>query len=661
MHEVGLHRLQGAGEEQMFTFGVMGASQGEEGYELAKMAYEMNSPFTVALIDMRMPPGWDGLTTAQKLRELDPRIFIVIVTAYTDRSIEEIQEVLQFDALLIYKPFTGDEIFQLARTLCISWNNRQQKQEAFDEIERLASYPQESPCPILRFSEEGELLYRNPHSDPILSLMDVTVPGDRLTGAWAKRVRSVYQDGRVLEVEVGNGDSFFLVTLAPIHERSYINCYVTDITRRYLLNRQLTYQARHDPLTGLTNRNEFLRKLNLVMRRIQDQGGEYAVLYLDLEHFKEVNDTAGHLVGDQTLQTLSGYLLNELKDGDILCRIGGDEFAMLLYNVTVDQARGVARRIGNAVRKNRYEWRGLEFKLDVFIGIAMLRKDYLTDAREVINRADQACYAAKEMEGGDRTYIYHLDQQEVEDQSQAVVLANEVREAISNGQFQLYLQPVEMRGRGTADPVHHEVLLRMESNGGDVVSPVDFLPNSERFDLVPALDRWVVTHTFKRLKGATDGNSYSINLSGGTLVSEGFNLFVRDQLKRYGVVPKTIVFEIPESIAYQQMTMVQRFISEMHELGVRVAIDNYGSMDRSFSSLQKLPVDMIKISGRLSQGVIHNPLELAMIKSILHVGEVLGLEVAATSVENREIAEALVNVGVHYLQGFHIGRPVQWV
>ena len=243
--QIGLPVLEDENQRQ-FEFELMSATQGEEGVEFARMAVEMKRPFAVAMIDMRMPPGMDGLQTATELRKLDDRILIVIVTAYTDRSIEEIQKVLNHDAILVYKPFTGEEIFQMARTLCISWNDREEKQEAYREIERLATYPEENPSPILRFSAEGELLYCNPHSEGLLKMMEVAEVGEQLKGAWLKRIRLVYQGGQALYVEVAGKSIFYQLTLAPISDRGYINCYAQDITRRYLLNRQLTYQARHD-------------------------------------------------------------------------------------------------------------------------------------------------------------------------------------------------------------------------------------------------------------------------------------------------------------------------------------------------------------------------------------------------------------------------------
>ncbi len=640
------------------------AQQGEEGVELARFAFEMGRPFAVALVDMRMPPGIDGLQTAERLREIDPDIYVVLVTAYTDRSVEEIQQTLQYDAMLLYKPFTADEILQLIRTLCISWNNRREKEEAFLEVERLASYPQEHPSPVLRFSESGELLYHNPHSGEVLAMMEVDRPGERLVGSWLKLIQAVYQDGRGLEIEVGNGDHFYLFTLAPIHDKGYINCYVQDITRRYTLNRQLSYQARHDPLTGLPNRREFIRKLNLTIRRVHEEGGEHALLYLDLEHFKQINDTAGHLVGDQVLQTLSGHLLNELKDGDILCRIGGDEFSMLIFQVTPEQAYKVGQRFCAAVQKNIYQWQGLEFSLDVNVGIAMVTQENLSDAKEMINRADQACFVARE-KGRDqeRIHLYQQDRLADEVENEAVVLAGEVRDAITSGYFQLYLQPIAARANASSEQLMSEVLLRMTSSSGKVVAPAEFIPNSERFDLMPLLDRWVITETLIRA-GQEDHlgseHRYSINLSGSTLVSEGFVLFVRDQLEQHRVRAANIIFEIPESVVYSRMSAVQRFITEMHKLGVLVAVEGYGSVDRSPLNLQKLPFDLIKIDARLTQGVTHNQVERALLESIQHIGLMLGMELVATAVEDEKTAGALDRIGVQYQQGYLTGKPRPW-
>lgn len=652
------------GLSQKFEFELLSATQGQEGVELAKMALEMERPIAVALIDMRMPPGWDGLRTAQELRKLDERILIVIVTAYTDRSVEEIQQVLSHDAMLIYKPFTGEEIFQMSRTLCLSWNDRVEKQAAFEEIERLASYSKENPSPILRFSDSGELLYHNPHSAPALEMIGISEVGEFAPNAWLKRIRSVYEEGKPLEIEVAGNKVFYLVTLVPIGKRGYINVYAQDITRRYLLNRQLTYQARHDSLTGLINRRELVRKLNLLLRRVQDQGGEHAVLYLDLDRFKEVNDSAGHLAGDRLLRDLSSSLLNEVKDGDVLARIGGDEFCMLVYNVNAEQARSVGLRIHKAVKRHAFSWKGREFHLGVSIGVSMTSRESLTDADEVLNRADQACYAAKELnETHGRVYVHHKDSPIAEQQSAVLALAAEVRQAIERDRFQLHLQPIRAVNSVDETPPIHEVLLRMESETGEVISPADFIPGSERFDLMPVLDRWVIEQTFKRIvqQGEAHRAVYSINLSGLSLAGDGLELFVRDKLAEYGVSAEFLIFELTEVVAYKQLTMVQQFIREMQRLGIRVAIDDYGGVASSFTSLQKIPADMIKIDSRLVRGVIHNKVEHSIVESVHRVSSVLGMECVAVGVENPETVEALSRMGINYLQGFEIGKPELWV
>ena len=558
---VGVSMDEGVGS-QKFPFRVSSATQGEEGVQLANMACEMGQPFAVAMVDMRMPPGWDGLRTAEELRKIDENIYIIIVTAYTDRSVEEIHGILKRDALLIYKPFTSDEIYQLARTLCISWNDRQDKCDAFEEVERLASYPEESPGPVLRYSSQGELLYANHNSDSILSMMGALEVGDVLVGAWLKRIKSVYEDGRMVEIEAASGSQFFLFTLAPIPAKGYVNCYAKNETRRYLLTRQLTYQARHDSLTGLINRGEFIRKLNLVLRRIRAQNEAHALLYLDMEHFKDINDTSGHIAGDNVLQELSNMLLNEVKDGDVLSRIGGDEYAMLVYNVNSDQARSVGGRINRAVEKQIFRWKGEEFRLGGNIGVAMIDQNNLGDAQELLNRADQACYAAKEL-GGDHgnIYVYDLDRSVSEQRSEAIELANEVQEAIHKHNFQLYLQPLLYTGVQQQGEMRYEVLLRMENSSGELVNPALFIPESERFDLAAQLDYWVIENGFKRIAEKSEDQSvYIFKISESTLIEEGFELFVRDQIESLGVDPAHLIFEITEEVAYTHMMVFQHFI-----------------------------------------------------------------------------------------------------
>jgi EAL domain-containing protein (putative c-di-GMP-specific phosphodiesterase class I) len=338
---------------------------------------------------------------------------------------------------------------------------------------------------------------------------------------------------------------------------------------------------------------------------------------------------------------------------------------MLVYNVTVEQARTVGQRISGAIKRHIFPWKGREFHLGVSIGVAMVNPENLTDADDVLNRADQACYAAKELsEALGRVYVHHRDRDVSEQQSEALALASEVRSAVDSDTLQLHRQPIlPLEGGGVERALLYQVLLRMQSQGGKVVAPEGYIPSSERSELMPALDRWAVEQAFSKIAAQEARGEFAVHmipLSGLSLVGEGIELFIRDQLVESGVAAEHLVFQLEETVAYKQMTMVQQFIEEMHRLGLRVALDDYGGVASSFTSLQKLPVDMIKINRQLICGVIHNPVEYTVVESMTRVGAVLGMECVAVGVENRETVEALGRIGVNYLQGPEVGGPQLW-
>jgi diguanylate cyclase (GGDEF)-like protein/PAS domain S-box-containing protein len=453
---------------------------------------------------------------------------------------------------------------------------------------------------------------------------------------------------------------------APIYGRdggiSGVVMVFHDVTANRELTRQMSWQVAHDKLTGLASRQEFERRLEKLVAQARDSGGQHALLFMDLDNFKIVNDTSGHLAGDELLKQLAFLLAEHMRRNDTLGRLGGDEFGALLENCPRDKALGIAEKLRSTVSEFRFAWGGKTFEVGVSIGLAMVGPETVSLA-EAMTAADVACYAAKEG-GRNRVSEYSPGNRESASRHREMHLASEIRTALDVGRFELHAQEVrDLRPPqpGAAGPAerHFEVLVRMLDIHGTLIPPAVFMPAAERYGLMPAVDRWVVEQSLTMLARApaAQGVHLSINLSGMCFRDEHTTDCLRTLMAKTGVDPTRLTFEITETAAVSQLAKAVTFMRALKELGCRFALDDFGSGMSSFAYLKALPVDTIKIDGAFVRDILGDPADRAFVEAIHRVAHTLGKETVGEFAETMEIVEALREIGVDYAQGYAIAKP----
>lgn len=434
---------------------------------------------------------------------------------------------------------------------------------------------------------------------------------------------------------------------------------IEDITEARALSQQLRFQAAHDALTGLVNRREFENRLERALKSAEGGQSEHAVCYLDLDQFKIINDTCGHVAGDELLRRLGRVLGQQVRRQDTLARLGGDEFGVLLEHCSMHVAERVANALRRTIEDFRFAWEKQIFGIGVSIGVVPIRGQGQT-VSSILSAADAACYAAKDR-GRNRIHIYHEGDVELARRHGEMRWVTRIQTALEENRFELARQPiVSLSGDDGADR-HYELLLRMRDEDGNVVPPEAFLPAAERYNLSVKLDRWVVKEAFRLLTRNPDHleNLFlcSINLSGVSLADEDFLIFVTTELASTGLPPRKVCFEITETAAIANLPGAMRFIEVLRRLGCRFALDDFGSGLSSFAYLKSLPVDFLKIDGVFVKDIVEDPIDRELVRSINQIGHVMGKRTIAEFVESPEILSALGEIGVDYAQGFELGKP----
>jgi len=432
-----------------------------------------------------------------------------------------------------------------------------------------------------------------------------------------------------------------------------------DVSRARTLSRQLAHQASHDFLTGLVNRHEFERRVGRALHRAQEDGSTHALCFLDLDQFKVVNDTCGHVAGDELLRLLAAVLQKKVRRRDTLARLGDDEFGVLLESCPPAQATRVVAELLAAVQEFRFVWEGQPFTLGVSIGVVAITP--LSESLPAVLRdADAACYAAKER-GRNRVHFYEPNDALMAHRQGEMQWVSRVTSALEEHRFRLYGQAIIPLSPQENQRTRCEVLLRMVERDGTIVAPGAFIPAAERYNLMGAVDRWVVQEVITmyaaRQRHWRSRPIASINLSGASLGDPTMLSYLREQLARHNLPPETLCFEITETAAVANLALAAQFIRELKALGCWFALDDFGSGMSSFGYLHSLPVDELKIAGSFLRHIETDPVEYAMVEAIHRVGHVMRLKTVAEGVESLETLETLRAIGVDYAQGFAIGRP----
>ena len=419
----------------------------------------------------------------------------------------------------------------------------------------------------------------------------------------------------------------------------------------------LHYLSFHDTLTNLLNRKEFERRLRLAVEDSQRDGYPNVLMYLDLDQFKIVNDTCGHVAGDELLKQVTRSLQTHIRDTDTLARLGGDEFGILLENTSQEQSISLAERIRQDIKDLRFSWQDKPFAISISIGMVAINKE-TKSIHELMSCADMACYAAKD-KGRDGIQWYSSDDAEYNQRRNEMQWASKIKQSLEDDRFLLYFQP--MRGlQPSCSGDHGEFLIRLYDKGG-IVPPGAFIPAAERYNLMPLIDRWVVENVFKYLSksglGQKDEGTFFINLSGTSLSDKSFFNDIRKLVKQYNIKPNRICLEITETAAINNLNDAVEFISEIRDEGFKFALDDFGVGMSSFSYLKTIPVDYLKIDGSFVQNMLNDPIDRGIVDACNQISHAAGLQTIAEFVENKETEEALKAMGIDFGQGFGIAKP----
>ncbi|MCP5161398.1 MAG: EAL domain-containing protein [Hahellaceae bacterium] len=422
------------------------------------------------------------------------------------------------------------------------------------------------------------------------------------------------------------------------------------------LEEKYLFLCYHDSLTHLVNRQEFEVSIQQRVEDARQNGKTHLLMFLDLDHFKLFNDTCGHTAGDELLVKITAILKSCLRERDILARLSGDEFGILLEQCHQEYALTLARKISDAVKNSRFIWAGESHEITLSIGMVEINAN-AQDHQTLLSCADIACYAAKD-QGPGSIVLFSPDDAEYTRRRGEMLWAPKIQQAAETNQFVLYHQPMANLQRSVGP--HTEFLLRMNDNG-KIIGPGEFIPAAERYNLMPLIDRWVIRHVFEYLNQSglnqKGEGTYFINLSGSTLSDESFFEDIKRLQKQFQIPPHMICLEITETAAIANLVKAVEFISEIRQRGFKFALDDFGVGLSSFDYLKTIPVDYLKIDGSFVLNMLQNPIDRGIVEACNNIAHATGLLTVAEFVENDEIRQALVEIGVDFAQGFGIVKP----
>ncbi len=542
---------------------------------------------------------------------------------------------------------------------------------------------------LLTVNSSGSIEFANPAAAALLG-----VPQQELLGKSLEQIMRVVDeaDRKLLRDPVdqalkgrstiGIGRRAVLLTLAAGAERSIelstsplrsrdnatdeiIGAVVVlhDVTELRGLTRQMSYQATHDALTGLVNRREFERRLGETLESARHGDQTHVLCYVDLDHFKDVNDQSGHQGGDALLREVAKIMRKAVRDSDYVGRLGGDEFAMLLTGCPLKKGRQIADDLTRAIAENRFIWKDRVHQIGASVGLVEVTRDS-SSIEDVLAAADSACYVAKKhsVSGTGGVAVYSARDEAVARQSREIHWLKTLQMALRNNSFRLYQQPiVPAHGLNGGDGPSMEVLVRLADERGEELPVVELVRAAERYRLIGLLDRWVVQNTLTALgRGSinlTANHCLAINISGQTLEDTQFMEFVVDCLDQTGVDPRQVCFEISEAAVASNLEAARRFVGVLHGMGCRFALDDFGSSLGSFASLKNLPMDYLKIDGAFMRNLARDGVNQAMVTATIKLARSLNFKVIAEQVEDAAGVETARSMGVDYVQGYAIGRP----
>ncbi|MBW8874432.1 MAG: EAL domain-containing protein [Acidobacteria bacterium] len=433
-----------------------------------------------------------------------------------------------------------------------------------------------------------------------------------------------------------------------------------DVSDKRLMALQLAHQATHDELTGLLNRQAFDGHLQRALEEARSLSNTHALCYMDLDQFKLVNDTCGHLAGDELLCRVTALLQDSMRDTDLVARLGGDEFGVLLARCSLESAERQVTEFHRALQQFRFTWRDKTFAIGASIGLVPITREFRTVAH-LLSAADHACYAAKE-KGRNRIQVYQEDDDTFVRRHGEMNWVVRIQQTLEQDRFRLFSQQIQPLSPHAAPGLYFEVLLRMLEDDGRVHLPSDFIRAAERYGLMRSIDRWVIRSCIQTLMSQPPPfldllQLCSINLSAVSLGDDELLAFVEEELDASGAPPGKLCFEITETTAIESLPQAQRLMERLAARGVRFALDDFGTGMSSYGYLKDLPVSFLKIDGKFIKDVVTDPLDRAMVESINQVGHVMGVRTIAEGVTSSAVVERLRLLGVDFAQGNWISPP----
>ena len=422
----------------------------------------------------------------------------------------------------------------------------------------------------------------------------------------------------------------------------------------------IRHMAYHDVLTGLVNRAEFEKRLQQAVNQNLIDKTTHSIFYIDLDQFKIVNDTCGHIAGDELLKQIATVLRSSVREHDIVARLGGDEFGVLLENCPQNHALAIGEKIMKEITDYRFSWSGKTFTIGVSIGVLMMDSPGLS-IHEILSMVDMACYTAKDL-GRNRIHLYTELDQEVAKRHGEMQWMSRINKALDENQFQLYCQkiiPLQVNNNLEIK----EILIRLIEND-TLIPPGAFIPAAERYNLILSIDKWVIENLFKSIHNKFDSDKnalrncvFFVNLSGASLNQDGFFTFITRKAREYEIPPHCICFEVTETAAITQLNRTVDFIKLIRQEGFQFALDDFGVGLSSFSYLKTIPVDFIKIDGSFVRDMKIDRLDHAIVESVNKIGHIVGTQTIAEWVEDVETQEILTKLNIDFAQGFYIEEP----
>jgi diguanylate cyclase (GGDEF)-like protein/PAS domain S-box-containing protein len=643
---------------------IMGYDSAEELYALPSVAMLYWNPADRAEFARQVESEGEIRNAEFRMRRRDGQLVVILENARAVRD-------------------AGNKIIGYEGTIADITERKRAEQAVFAEKERAQVTLQSIGDAVISTDADGRIEYINPVAET-LTAWSLDEARGRPIGDVLNLVNEITREPieNPLMCALGRGeagapaDHSVLITrsgqevaiqesAAPICDRQgrVIGAVIVfhDVTKERRLKRALSYQASHDALTGLINRREFDNRLHAAVQSAQRGEGAYALLYIDLDNFKVVNDTCGHQAGDRLLRDVTGLLQTRVRASDTIARLGGDEFGVLLEDCTLEQATRIAEGVRQAIRDYRFMWGASTLSVGASVGVVQIKPD-TPNVASIMSAADIACYAAKD-EGRNRIHVY--EQEGVSHRHREMHWVSRVTRAVEENRLELYFQPIVptalMDRNAPKQPHFHELTVRLRDDDGQLVPPSEFIPAAERYNVMSIIDRWVVSRAVELLKERHERGAplplLAVNLSGTSLNEQSFAEFV---LQNVGESPvaKALCFEITETAAVTSLSNATYFMRELKGRGCKFSLDDFGTGLSSFMYLKTLPVDFLKIDGQFISHIAEDPVDRSMVEAISKVGRALGIATVAECVESEAVLDELKRIGVDFAQGFFVAAPL---